>query len=299
MKKLIILNLLGFVLSSCSQNLPDKNLNKEIDVMGKISKSNLADSHISDGMILVKGGKFINTQSNYYRTGVVLDDFYISRFEVSQKEWVEIMGKNPSEFKGENLPVETVSWYDCIDFCNRKSVKAGLNNYYNINKNKKDPKNLNNLDNVKWTVTINSGANGYRLPAEAEWEYAASGGQKSKNYSFSGGNNIDKVAWYWKNTGDKYLSGNWSWPALVQNKNKPKPIGTREPNELGLYDMSGNVREWCWNWMGSTAIEDLPGRIWKGGGWIGADFCCEIAFRADHEANGKGPDQGFRICRNN
>jgi formylglycine-generating enzyme required for sulfatase activity len=142
-------------------------------------------------------------------------------------------------------------------------------------------------------------ANGYRLPTEAEWEYAAGGGQLSKQYKYSGGNNIDEIAWYWKNAGDKYLTGAWSWPVLVKNNNKTKPVGGKQPNELGLYDMSGNVREWCTNWNANANDSTPQGKVWKGGGWMGGDFCCESSFRANLEANGKGPDQGLRLCRGN
>jgi formylglycine-generating enzyme required for sulfatase activity len=218
-------------------------------------------------------------------------------YEVTQKEWMEVMGSNPSTFKGDSLPVESINWYDCVEYCNKRSTKEGLHPYYNIYRDKKDPDNTNELDDIKWTVTINKEANGYRLPSEPEWEYAAGGGQLSRNYTYSGGNNVDEVAWYWKNSGDSYLTGNWSWPALEKNNNKTKHGGGKLPNELGLYDMSGNAREWCWDWNGSDGTGNPQGRIWKGGGWIGADFCCEPTFRASLEANGKGPDQGFRVCR--
>lgn len=244
---------------------------------------------------LVDGGSFVNTKSNYYGKSLSLPDFYIGIYEVTQKEWVEVMGNNPSEFKGDNLPVETVSWYDCVIYCNKRSEKEGLKPYYNIYKNKKDPDNVNDIDNIKWMVTVNTSANGYRLPTEAEWEYAASGGQMSKSYVYSGSNDLDKVAWYWRNSGDKNLSGSWLWPTLEKNHCKTKPIGSKEANELGLYDMSGNVREWCWDWLRN--MTEAKGRVWRGGGWIGADFCCEPSYRGDHEANGKGPDQGFRLCR--
>jgi len=245
-----------------------------------------------DDLVLVKGGLFMNKKSKYYGKNITEPDFYIGKYEVTQKEWTSVMDSNPSEFKGENLPVEAVSWYDCVEYCNKRSIKEGLKPYYNIDKNKKDPNNDNVIDEIKWTVTINEGADGYRLPSEAEWEYAASGGQMSKNYVYSGSNNVDEVAWFWKNSGDEYLTGIWNWPLIKNNNNKTKPVGRKKPNELGLYDMSGNVREWCWDWDESTKK-----RVWKGGGWLGAAYCCISSFRSSFEASGKGPDQGFRVCR--
>jgi formylglycine-generating enzyme required for sulfatase activity len=247
--------------------------------------------------VLVKGGIFKNITSNYYGKGITVADFYIGRYDVTQKEWTEAMGSNPSRFKGDNLPVEMVSWYDSIEYCNRRSVKEGLQPYYNINRTRKDPGNrpdpeFGELDTIKWTVTINAGADGYRLPTEVEWEYAASGGQESQGHTYSGSDDVDEVAWYWRNSGDQRLAGAWNWPLIEQNHNRPKPVGSKKPNELGLYDMSGNVRQWCWDWRKGGF-----GRVWKGGGWMGADFCCMLAYRGSLAANGTGPDQGFRVCR--
>lgn len=268
-----------------------------------------------DNLVLVEGGTFKNTKSNYYGKSTIpnhyigkkiaVSDFYIGKYEVTQKEWGEVMGGNPSKFQGDDLPVETVSWYDCVEYCNKRSTQEGLKPYYSVDRDHKDPNNQTAIDDIKWTVTINAGANGYRLPTEAEWEYAAGGGQRSKSFTYSGSDDIDKVAWYWQNAGDKNLTGQWHWPTIENNNTKTKTIGGKEPNELGLYDMSGNVREWCWDWFGDLASNDTAakgsssesGRVWKGGGWIGGDFCCASSFRAGLEANGKGPDQGLRLCR--
>ena len=263
-----------------------------------------------DNFVLVKGGSFKNTNSNYYGKGVTVSDFYIGKYDVTQKEWVEVMGSNPSKFKGDNLPVEMVNWYDSIEYCNKRSIKEGLKPYCNIDKVKKDPNNkpdptFGELDDTKWTVTINKGANGYRLPTEAEWEYAAEGGQDGRDYTYSGSYDIDEVAWYWRNSGDKELHGFWTWPAIEQNHDRSHPVGSKKPNELGLYDMSGNVREWCWDWYGDLEknVTDPKGsesgfsRVWKGGGWMGAATFTEPVFRGHLAANGAGPDQGFRVCR--
>jgi formylglycine-generating enzyme required for sulfatase activity len=287
MRKLLIFLLAAIivVVSACSQKEPEN--------------------------LLVKGGTFINTTSNYYGKGVTISSFYIGKYEVTQKEWIELMGSNPSEFKGDNLPVETVSWYDCVEYCNKRSIKEGFKPYYNIDKNKKDPNNTSDLDSIKWTVTINAGANGYRLPTEAEWEYAAGGGQMSKSYTYSGSNDVDEVAWYWKNSGDKNLTGEWLRGAIKNNKNKTKSIGVKKPNELGFYDMSGNVREWCWDWYGDLestetwrVVQTDPkgssrgsDRVWRGGGWLGSDFCCASSFRGSNAANSRYNDTGFRVWR--
>ncbi|WP_149095904.1 formylglycine-generating enzyme family protein [Paenibacillus terrae] len=277
MRKLFMFLLIAtmVVISACSQDRPEKR----------------------DNLVYVEGGTFQNNKSDNSGKSVTLSNFYIGKYEVTQKEWVEVMGSNPSAFKGDNMPVEMVSWYDVVEYCNQRSIREGLKPYYNIDKDKKDPNNKNDNDNIKWTVTINEGANGYRLPTEVEWEYAAGGGQASKGYTYSGSNNADEVAWYWKNAGDKYLSGDWNWPIIESNNNKTKSIGTRKPNELGIYDMSGNVREWCWDWYGDLDSQSGSFRVVKGGGWIGNVSNNEISFRGKFDANGFGPDQGFRIAR--
>ncbi|RED39963.1 SUMF1/EgtB/PvdO family nonheme iron enzyme [Paenibacillus sp. VMFN-D1] len=278
MRKLWVCILLAamFLASACSQEKPGKQ----------------------EDMVYVKGGTFKSKGSNYTETSMTLSDFYIGKYEVTQAEWANVMGSNPSAFKGDQLPVEMVSWYDAVEYCNKRSIQEGLKPFYNIDKDHKDPNNINENDQIKWTVTVNQEANGYRLPTEAEWEYAASGGLEGKGFKYSGSNKAEDVAWYWRNAGDKYLSGDWNWPVIESNHNRTKPVGTRKSNELGLYDMSGNVREWCLDWYGDGTVRQGGSfRVVKGGGWIGDISNTEVSFRGKFDPNGFGPDQGFRVVR--
>lgn len=279
MRKLLIFPLLVIlvVISACSSEKPAEK---------------------KGDLVFVKGGAFKNTKSSFYGNNITLADFYIGKYEVTQREWVEIMGSNPSQFRGDDLPVEMVSWYDVIEYCNQRSLKEGLAPVYNIDKQTKDPNNKSEYDPLKWTVTINEGANGYRLPTEAEWEYAAGGGQMSKSYTYSGSDRAEEAAWYWRNAGDRYLSGDWNWSSIESNNSQPRSVGLKKPNELGLYDMSGNVREWCWDWYGEDSASNSGAfRVVKGGGWIGDVSSSELSFRGKFEASGFGPDQGFRVSR--
>ncbi len=267
------------------------------------------------GLVLVEGGVFRNTKStSYYGKSIIISSFYIGKCEVTQKEWTDVMGSNPSHFDGDDLPVEMVSWYDCIEYCNERSLKEGLKPYYNIDKDKKDP-NIRidpnfgtDFDTLKWTVTVNKGADGYRLPTEAEWEYAAGGGQTSQNYTYSGSDNVEAVAWFYQNSGDAIIPAIWHRHILEKNHDRTHPVASKLPNELGLYDMSGNVREWCWDWYGDLSLiggradpEGSPSgsfHVWKGGCWMASDFSCATSFRGgNNPSNYRSNDQGLRVCR--
>lgn len=174
--------------------------------------------------------------------------------EVTQKLYTSVMGRNPSYFMGDNLPVESVSWYDAIDFCNKLSEMMGLIPVYSYT-----------FSDVIWNVN----ANGFRLPTVAEWEYSARGG---KNYKYAGSNNIDKVAWHYENS-----------------NGKTHPVAKKKANSYGLYDMNGNVIEWCWDSAQYESGRD--GRKYRGGSWRWDGMANDYA---DHRDN----TIGFRVVRN-
>jgi len=196
---------------------------------------------------------------------------WISTHEVTQREYQLVMGENPSKFKGDDLPVENVSWYDAVAYCNKRSLMEGLTPVYQISET---------------TVTWNKNAAGYRLPTEVEWEYAARGGSRSKNYEYAGSNNPHEVAWYYNNS-----------------MGTTHPVGTKAPNELGLYDMSGNVWEWCWDGWADTIQVDPPGhssgsnRVRRGGGWDDFTGRLRLAERNNYAPSYLGFSLGFRVAR--
>jgi formylglycine-generating enzyme required for sulfatase activity len=214
-----------------------------------------------NNMIKVEGGTFTmgatseqgsDAGSNEKPTHKVsLSDYYIGKYEVTQEEWEAVMGKNPSKFKGLSLPVENVSWNNYMDFISKLNRLTGLN---------------------------------FSLPTEAQWEYAARGGNKSKGYKYAGSNYINEVAWYTSsNTHD---------------------VGTKAPNELGLYDMSGNVYEWCSDRYGSysSSSQTNPigptsgsGRVCCGGSWGDSGWSCRVSFRSGGNPDFRGNGHGFRL----
>ena len=186
---------------------------------------------------------------------VTLSSYYIGKTEVTQALWKAVMGSNPNYWKGDNLPVECVSWDDCQEFIRK----------------------LNALTSQH-----------FRLPTEAEWEFACRGGNNSRGYKYSGSNNIDNVAWYRDNSG-----------------NKTHPVATKSPNELGIYDMSGNVWEWCCDWYGdytSGAQTNPKGpesgllRVYRGGSWGDGTWSCRSSNRRYYYPSYRYIDLGLRLA---
>ena len=205
---------------------------------------------VSFDMIAVEGGTFTmgataEQASDAYSDEkpthqVTLSSYYIGKTEVTQELWQAVMGSNPSGFSGANLPVEKVSWEDCQIFI---AILNELTGKY------------------------------FRLPTEAEWEYAARGGSKSQGYKYSGSNTVDDVAWYPSNS-----------------SSKTHPVATKAPNELGIYDMSGNVLEWCRDWYSSsyyssssqynpTGPASGSRRVYRGGSWGSSARLCRVSYR--------------------
>ena len=230
---------------------------------------------------------------------VTLSSFWISPYEVTQEEFVSVMTgnkngieANPSRFTSnpaagevqERRPVECVSWYDAIVYCNLLSIKEGLTPCYTI-KSSTDPAawgtsptSTGAEDYDDWeSVTCNFDADGYRLPTEAEWEYAARGGNpedSSWDNTYSGSNTIDDVAWYDQNS-----------------DSKTHEVGKKQANALGLYDMSGNVWEWCWDWYGDYAL------VVRGGGWFDFARYCPVSLQYKYVPLYRAGECGFRLVR--
>lgn len=224
--------------------------------------------NIEPAMVYVQGGSFEMGGSGESDGkpihSVYLNSYYIGKYEVTQAQWKAVMGNNPSEYKGcPTCPVNKVSWYDVQDYLQKLNTLTGKN---------------------------------YRLPTEAEWEYAARGGNKSEGYIYSGSDNLESVAWY--NENSNYQA---------------HPVGQKKPNELGIYDMTGSEAEWCSDWYNenhdanSNYYKNSPkenpkgpnsgyAKVVRGGSWRDYDRGSRVAYRGLNRPDDKDyPDYGFRL----
>ena len=249
---------------------PDQSSKGQEDSHAEAEVRTFNVNDVSFDMVLVKGGTFTmgNTDKGVI-SGIfsfldndrpahnvtLTQDYYIGKTQVTQNLWRAVMGNNPSYFKGDNRPVESVSWNDCQEFLSKLNEMTGLD---------------------------------FRLPTEAEWEYAARGGNRSRGYKYSGSDNIGSVAWY---------DGN--------SNSTTHPVAGKQSNELGIYDMSGNVWEWCGDRYGSYSSSSQTNpkgaasgnaRVYRGGSWDDDPGCCRPANRDYYAPDFRSDCIGFRLA---
>lgn len=267
-----------------------------------ISTRVVAETNGGNDLIFIKGGTFLMgspvteawREKDEIQHRVVLNDFFIGKHEVTQQDYRAIMGDNPSNFKEDALPVENISWLEAVRYCNALSQKEGLAPAYTING-----------ENVDWDMS----APGYRLPTEAEWEYACRAGTttpfNTENYISTEQANYYGTYPYTIET--HYFSQDKLETPPGEYRQRTIPVGSFAANRWGLFDMHGNVWEWCWDWYGNYAsgTQDNPAgvntgtyRINRGGGWNDFGKHLRCAYRAASPPDSRMFNLGFRIVRN-
>jgi len=285
--------------SKIFENIPVGNYSIKLSKGGFKSQKmevNLEEGNIEMKSVKLEEGADVSEKDEKPKHNVKLDDFYIGKTEVTQAQYESVTGSNPSYYKGSDLPVEQLNWYKAVEFCNKLSEREGLDNCYTIDLKEEDPNNLTEYRDLRYSVICNFEANGYRLPTEAEWEYAARGGKLSKGYKYSGsngsfGSSLKDYAWYKSNS-----------------NGKTQPVGIKKPNELGIYDMSGNVWEMCWDWYAEDYYKNSPEnnpagarsgefRVMRGGSFFGGEEFCPVSYRHTVNPILSGGSNGFRVVR--
>lgn len=297
MKKLLLFIFTIIILSSCTKK--NKHVNEEDERPKDIVQEAYENFNPQNfNMIYVEGGIYTmgkKDYDNFFPHEVIVDSFYISDIEVTQYLFNEIMGYVTTKEDIEdfiNNPAIYVSWLEAVEFCNKLSKRDGFTPCYTINDK---------------NVTCDFYTDGYRLPTEAEWEYAARGGKLSQGYEYSGSNDLIEVAW----SPESYEERN-VFPFLMV-------VGLKKTNELGLYDMSGNVYEWCWDWYDENYYEKSPinnphgpakfyanpkwfgdvenGKVLRGGSYLVIEQGCDVYRRSFSEFDKQLSECGLRICQ--
>ena len=275
-----------FKIKSASKKLPASQRIKK-NKKGKSGNPTFKD------MVVVNGGKYTPSFFNEERE---VFDIEVCKYPVTQDMWMEVMEENPSEFKGGRRPVENVSWWNALEYCNKLSEKYNLEPVYDLSKKDEGILKINQLGGETEYPNIADfrKTEGFRLPTALEWEWFASGGEiaiqdETFNYTYSGSDNIDEVAWYEKNSGKQ-----------------THDVGTKKPNQLGLYDCSGNVWEWCYDTDISGYISEETsyiydasqnGRRLKGGSWRDGSYYSVIRTQYSYTNTVEYHFFGFRLVR--
>ena len=245
-------------------------------------------------MVFVQGGKY---QPSFADEEKEVFNIEVCKYPTTQKMWTEVMESNLSAFKGDNKPVESITWWEALEYCNKLSEKYGLEPVYDLSKSAQGILMIKELggETLYPDVANFKNTEGFRLPTEVEWEWFAKGGQKAIDegtfdYIYSGSNNINEVAWYYENSGSK-----------------TQDVGLKKPNQLGLYDCSGNIWEWCYDT--TENIENGKSYIYKafdssniyrklkGGSWYDGAESCDVLMCNFNQAIGANDVVGFRLVR--